>query len=191
MFKIKSVKFNENNIVIKDRNNKDFYVSIYDSRVRDLLPLASNRSKQINKNIKLIDKYFIIAVLTCIFASAFAFTPLILGKTYAEIFLVSYGLLDFVSVAFMISCKVGKTILKKYSISNEYWEQIYKEISNNKINNNNFNNIQSRYNNINNNNRNNMQNINSNSNITTYSYSGKSIIQDYSVKDKIKVYKKF
>ena len=52
MFKIKDLTLNNNILFITDKYGKVYSTNINNSNISSLLPLASNRSASIDKNIK-------------------------------------------------------------------------------------------------------------------------------------------
>lgn len=134
MFKIKNSKIENNRLIITDYNNKNYQVNINDSRITSLLGMASNRSRVINKNINYMNKYFIVATVCAIICACGASIPVILGRYYAEVFLIMFGGISIASISLAGISKIYIKWLKKYSVSNEYWEQIYNLIVNEKTN---------------------------------------------------------
>ena len=194
MFSIKNIKIINGMLYITDKKNKCYLIEINDRCIKNLLPLASNRSAKIKKNIRYFEKYFKICIICMIICAIGALTPLLLGKTYAEVFVVGFGLLELVSTTLAISSNLYTKWLKKYAISNEYWEEILEIVKNKenkkvseKSNSNNrmeYNFEKARVN------TSKIPDSRSNDNYT-YSYSKNQIIQDYPVKDKIKTYKRY
>lgn len=194
MFGIKNIKIVNEILYIMDRKNKCHLIEINDSQIKNILPLASNRSAKIKKNIRYFEKYFKICIICMIICAIGALTPLLLGKSYAEVFIVGFGLLELASTGLAISSVLYKNWLKKYATSNEYWEEILEIVKNKenkkvseKSNSNNrmeYNFEKARVN------TSKIPDSRSNDNCT-YSYSKNQIIQDYPVKEKIKTYKRY
>ena len=192
MFKIKDLTLNNNILFITDKNGKVYSTNINNSNISSLLPSASKRSASINKNIKYMNNYFKVAVVCGIICVIGALTPVILGKYCAEVFVLMFGGLGIGSFSLAGISKIYKSWLKKYSISNEYWEQIYDLLTNKttyestKSNSINYRNSYS----INSNYKKETPKIDD-FNECTYSYSKNQIIQDYDEKDKVKTYKRY
>ncbi len=196
MFKIKNSKIENNRLIITDYNNKNYQISINDSKIISLLGMASNRSRSINKNIKYMNKYFMIASICAIICACGASIPVILGKYYAEVFLIMYGGLSIASISLSVISKVYIKWLKKYSVSNEYWEQIYDLMIDNNynVNSNRYVSIQNKtysnkreiYNSKVNSDKSDAYSYSNNTYDCTYNYKKSDIIQD-----KVKTYKRY
>ncbi len=195
MFKIKKIEVKNNYVYITDSTDKTYSVSINDSRVSDLLGLASNESKSARKSIKYMNFYYKIATLCTIISSLGAVSSTIWSTYLVDVFFLMYGSVALGGAVLMLISKKYTQWLKKCSINNDYWEEIYNII---KINNitktNNYNktssiNYSNSYN-INNSYKKETPKID-NSNECTYSYSKSQIIQDYDEKSKVKTYKKY
>lgn len=196
MFKIKNSKIENNRLIITDYNNKNYQISINDSKIISLLGMASNRSRSINKNIKYMNKYFMIASICAIICAGGASIPVILGKYYAEVFLIMYGGLSIASISLSVISKVYIKWLKKYSVSNEYWEQIYDLMIDNNynVNSNRYVSIQNKtysnkreiYNSKVNSDKSDAYSYSNNTYDCTYNYKKSDIIQD-----KVKTYKRY
>lgn len=196
MFKIKNSKIENNRLIITDYNNKNYQISINDSKIISLLGMASNRSRSINKNIKYMNKYFMIASICAIICAGGASIPVILGKYYAEVFLIMYGGLSIASIFLSVISKVYIKWLKKYSVSNEYWEQIYDLMIDNNynVNSNRYVSIQNKtysnkreiYNSKVNSDKSDAYSYSNNTYDCTYNYKKSDIIQD-----KVKTYKRY
>ena len=196
MFKIKDLTLNNNILFITDKYGKVYSTNINNSNISSLLPLASNRSASIDKNIKYMNKYFKVAMSCVAICAIGALTPVILGKYCAEVFVLMFGGLGMASLSLAGASKIYKKWLKKYSISNEYWEQIYNLLANKttyestKSNSINYSNSYNNSYSINNSYKKGTSKIDD-SNECTYSYSKNQIIQDYDEKAKVKTYKRY
>lgn len=135
MFKIKNISINGDFLTITDKKNNKYTVTIDNSAVAKLVPLASDRSREIKKNIRYIKKCRMISFLLAVLCSLGTIVPVLMHKFYAEVFIVIFGSLGLVSTSLVVANSLFINWLQKYCISNEYWEEVYSKIlerSNNK-----------------------------------------------------------
>lgn len=184
MFNIQKLEIKNNRLFITDRDYKIYSTAITNPKLTNLLSLASYRSGRINKNIKYMNNYFKVALICGFICLSGALMPVITGQYYAELSLIMFGGLSAVSFSLASASKLFVKWLKKYAINNEYWEEIYDLLVSDQSFNNSYTKQSSLDNTINNVKRPVVAND------CTYSFSKKDIIQDYSSKDKVKVYKK-
>lgn len=180
MFLIKEITIKNNILNIVDRNNKKYSISVFDNKISQLLLQASNSSKKTNKQVHYFEKYFIICIV-CALVSLFGIVHslMFLKNTY-DLFVLGYGLLALGSVSLAVISKMYIKYLKKDSINNDYWQDIYYLLKNYNPD------IEKHYEAVK------QKNYESNKNNIdlTYSYKKEEIIQDYPEKVKIKTYKK-
>ena len=180
MFLIKDVKVENNMIMIVDKYNKTYSVSLNDNRIANLLPLASNSSKKLNKTVRYFEKYFIICIICCIVSFFGIVGSLAFLKYTYDLFVLGYGLLGLGSISLAVISKLYTKWLKQDSINNQYWIDIYNALKNYNPD------IEKCYQAV----KQKKHEDNKNNIDLTYSYSKNDIIQDYPVKVKTKIYKK-
>lgn len=197
MFQIKEIKINGDVLNIVDKKNKVYNINLNNSMIASMLPLASNSSNKINKNINYFKKAFIICIIGMIFCICHAFVPVLANKFYAEVFVLGFGGLAIANGSLAICIRLYINWLKKYSINNEYWQEIYHTIKA-YINENQFKNSKVKI----------FQEKNTNNSIddikdtffepnnqikndSVYAYSKRQIIQDDIGPDKVKTYKRY
>ena len=193
MFNIKKIKFNNTNVMIIDKNNRVFEMEMNNPKISSLLPKASNESRKIKKTIRYFEKYFKICLVCIAICILGIVIPYALNIYFAEMMLVGFGALSVGFVGLAISSKLYLKWLNKYVLNNQYWSQIYncmKKNNKDNVNEYNYTKAKSTTNDYGPNYENQKTHIH-NEETTSYHYKANQIIQDYSVKEKVKTYKKF
>lgn len=177
---IKEINIKGNILNVIDKNDKKYSISVFDKKISQLLPLASNSSKKTNKWVRYYEKYFIICIVCALVSLLGIAGSLAFFKYTYDLLVLGYGLLALGSVSLAVISKLYIKHLKKESVNNEYWNDIYYLVKNYNPD------IEKCYQTV----KQKKNEINKNNINLSYSYRKEDIIQDYPEKVKVKTYKK-
>lgn len=124
MFKIKDIRIDNNMLHITDKKDNCYSMSLNDDRIANLIPRASNRSRRIQKSIRYYKRYHKVCLLCTIICIVGAIQPMVFMKSYAEFFLVIFGLVGMGAISLAFASKIYIKWLNKYCISNECWQDV-------------------------------------------------------------------